>query len=138
MSAQVVAEATFPNDPTGFVALLAWLREHEIERVGLEGSAVYGVGAARHASSSSSYEVREHLLTRGAARSRWEQASSRSVNGSPVAETRAARSDREREEAPGLGDPLELVDAAVLEAESGSGHEILHGARHEDLSRAGE
>jgi hypothetical protein len=34
----VVGEATFPNDPVGFEALRAWLAEHRVERVGLEGS----------------------------------------------------------------------------------------------------
>ncbi len=39
---QVLAEATFPNDPAGFESLLAWLTElGGIERIGLEGSAGY-------------------------------------------------------------------------------------------------
>lgn len=35
--------------PTGYVKLLEWLREHgEIERVGIEGTGVYGSGVALH------------------------------------------------------------------------------------------
>jgi hypothetical protein len=46
---QVLDEATFPNDPAGFSSLLAWLHEiGVIERIGLEGSAGYGAGAARY------------------------------------------------------------------------------------------
>ena len=45
----VLDEATFPNDPAGFAGLLAWLGElGGIERIGLEGSAGYGAGAARY------------------------------------------------------------------------------------------
>lgn len=43
----VLAEATFPNEPAGFEALVAWLRDHAVDRVGLEGSAGYGAAAAR-------------------------------------------------------------------------------------------
>ena len=42
-----MAERTFPNDPGGFTELEAWLAEHQVERVGLEGSAGYGAAAAR-------------------------------------------------------------------------------------------
>jgi len=46
---QVLAEATFGNDPAGFAALLAWLHGvGDIARIGLEGSAGYGAGAARY------------------------------------------------------------------------------------------
>jgi len=44
---QALAEQTFPNDPAGFEALLAWLAGLEVDRVGLEGSAGYGAAAAR-------------------------------------------------------------------------------------------
>ena len=45
---QVVGERTFPNDPAGFTALAGWLGElGGIERIGLEGSAGSGAGAAR-------------------------------------------------------------------------------------------
>jgi transposase len=44
---QVLGERTFPNQPAGFTALAGWLGElGGIERVGLEGSAGYGAGAA--------------------------------------------------------------------------------------------
>jgi transposase len=44
----VLAERTFPNEPAGFNVLVAWIRElGGIERIGLEGSAGYGAGAAR-------------------------------------------------------------------------------------------
>jgi transposase len=44
----IIGEATFPNDPAGFGALLAWLGEQgEISRIGLEGSAGFGAAAAR-------------------------------------------------------------------------------------------
>jgi transposase len=75
---QVLGEATFPNDPTGFGALLAWLHEiGGIERVGLEGSAGYGAGAARYllAAGELAVEVppqlshRERLRTRRAGKS---------------------------------------------------------------------
>ena len=70
-----IAEATFPNDPTGFAALLAWLGG--IERVGLEGSASYGAAAARYllAAGVAAVEVppqlshRERLRTRRAGKS---------------------------------------------------------------------
>jgi transposase len=74
----VVAEATFPNDPAGFVALLAWLREAGgVERIGLEGSAGYGAAAARFllAAGEAALEVppqlshRERLRTRRAGKS---------------------------------------------------------------------
>ena len=71
----VLGEATFPNDPAGFAALLAWLLEvGEIGRIGLEGSAGYGAGAARYllAAGEAAVEVppqlshRERLRTRRA------------------------------------------------------------------------
>jgi transposase len=74
----VLGEATFPNDPVGFGALLAWLHEiGEIGRIGLEGSAGYGAGAARHllAAGMAAVEVppqlshRERLRTRRAGKS---------------------------------------------------------------------
>jgi len=44
----VLDERTFPNEPAGFEALAAWIRGlGAIERIGLEGSAGYGAGAAR-------------------------------------------------------------------------------------------
>src|SRR5690349_21825583 len=44
---QVLGEQTFPNEPVGFAALLAWLGElGDVSRIGLEGSAGYGAGAA--------------------------------------------------------------------------------------------
>jgi len=42
----VVDERTFPNEPAGFAALLAWLGGLEISRIGIEGSAGYGAAAA--------------------------------------------------------------------------------------------
>ena len=75
---QVLAERTFPNDPAGFDALLGWIREiGGIERVGLEGSAGYGAGAARFllAAGLPAVEVppqlshRERLRTRRAGKS---------------------------------------------------------------------
>lgn len=74
---QVVAERTFPNDPAGFTALVAWLGELEIERIGVEGSAGYGAAAARFllAASLAAVEVppqlshRERLRTRRAGKS---------------------------------------------------------------------
>ncbi|MDP9272408.1 MAG: transposase, partial [Chloroflexota bacterium] len=74
----VLAEATFPNQPTGFGALLAWIREHGgIDRIGLEGSAGYGAAAARFllAAGETAVEVppqlshRERLRTRRAGKS---------------------------------------------------------------------
>jgi transposase len=74
----VVAEATLPNDPAGFVALLAWLRDlGGAERIGLEGSAGYGAAAARFllAAGEAALEVppqlshRERLRTRRAGKS---------------------------------------------------------------------
>lgn len=73
----VVAEATFPNGPTGFTALLAWLRDLGAQRIGLEGSAGYGAGAARFllAAGEAALEVppqlshRERLRTRRAGKS---------------------------------------------------------------------
>lgn len=73
----VVAEATFPNAPAGFTALLAWLRELGAERIGLEGSAGYGAAAARFllAAGEAALEVppqlshRERLRTRRAGKS---------------------------------------------------------------------
>jgi len=75
---QVLAEATFANEPAGFTALLAWLRAAgPIERVGIEGSAGYGAGAARYllAAGEAAVEVppqlshRERLRTRRAGKS---------------------------------------------------------------------
>ncbi|HET7071060.1 MAG TPA: IS110 family transposase [Nocardioides sp.] len=75
---QVLAEATFPNDPTGFERLLTWLGElGGIERIGLEGSAGFGAAAARHlvAAGLGAVEVppqlshRERLRTRRAGKS---------------------------------------------------------------------
>jgi transposase len=75
---QPLAEATFPNDPAGFAALLAWLREvGEVERIGLEGSAGYGAAAGRYllAAGEAAVEVppqlshRERLRTRRAGKS---------------------------------------------------------------------
>jgi transposase len=74
----VLAEAMFANEPAGFAALLAWLREHGgVERIGLEGSASYGAGAARFllAAGEAAVEVppqlshRERLRTRRAGKS---------------------------------------------------------------------
>jgi transposase len=74
----VVAEATFPNEPAGFTALLAWLRDlGGVERIGLEGSAGYGAAAARFlvAAGEVALEVppqlshRERLRTRRAGKS---------------------------------------------------------------------
>jgi transposase len=73
-----LAEATLPNDPAGFKALLAWLGElGGVERIGLEGSAGYGAGAARFllAAGEAAVEVppqlshRERLRTRRAGKS---------------------------------------------------------------------
>jgi transposase len=74
---QPLAEATFSNDSAGFAALLAWLRELGVERVGLEGSAGYGAAAARFliAAGETALEVppqlshRERLRTRRAGKS---------------------------------------------------------------------
>ena len=75
---QVLGEQTFPNEPAGFAALLGWLRElGEIERIGLEGSAGYGAGAARFllAAGGAAVEVppqlshRERVRTRRAGKS---------------------------------------------------------------------
>lgn len=73
----VVAEATFPNAPAGFAALLAWLRGLGAQRIGLEGSAGFGAGAARFllAAGEVALEVppqlshRERLRTRRAGKS---------------------------------------------------------------------
>lgn len=72
-----LAEATFANAPAGFTALLGWLRDLGVERIGLEGSAGYGAGAARFllAAGEAAVEVppqlshREHLRTRRAGKS---------------------------------------------------------------------
>jgi transposase len=75
---QVLGERTFPNEPASFEALLAWLTElGGIERIGLEGSAGYGAGAARFlvAQGATALEVppqlshRERLRTRRAGKS---------------------------------------------------------------------
>jgi transposase len=74
----VVAEATVPNDPAGFTALLGWIRElGGVVRIGLEGSAGYGAAAARFllAAGEAAVEVppqlshRERLRTRRAGKS---------------------------------------------------------------------
>lgn len=73
----IAAERTFSNDPTGFTALLDWIHEHHVERIGLEGSAGYGAGAARFllARGEAALEVppqlshRERLRTRRAGKS---------------------------------------------------------------------
>jgi hypothetical protein len=39
---------------------------------------------------------------------------------------------------PFTGKTLERVPAAILERESRSGDQILHGARHQDLARIGQ
>jgi len=72
-----VAERIFGNDPGGFGELLAWLTEHAVERVGLEGSAGFGAAAARFllAAGVAAVEVppqlsyRERLRTRRAGKS---------------------------------------------------------------------
>jgi transposase len=73
-----VAEATFPNDPEGFRALLGWIRDFgPIDRIGLEGSAGYGAAAARFLLSAGEVAVevppqlshRERLRTRRAGKS---------------------------------------------------------------------
>ena len=68
----VVAEATFPNAPAGFTDLLAWLRDLGAQRVGLEGSAGYGAGAARFllAAGEAAVEVPPQLSHRERLRSR--------------------------------------------------------------------
>ena len=80
-SAACSARRPLPNDPAGFSALLAWLRElGEIERIGLEGSAGYGAGAARY------------LLAAGMPRSR----SRRSCQPPGAAADAAGRQERSR------------------------------------------
>jgi transposase len=69
----VLGEATFANDPAGFAALLAWLHEvGGIERIGLEGSAGYGAGAARYllAAGEAVVEVPPQLSHRERTRTR--------------------------------------------------------------------
>jgi transposase len=69
----VLGEATFGNDPAGFAALLAWLRElGSIERIGLEGSAGYGAAAARYllAAGETAVEVPPALSHRERQRTR--------------------------------------------------------------------
>lgn len=77
-SGTVVAEATFPNEPAGFTALLDWLRGLGAgARIGLEGSAGYGAAAARFllAAGEQALEVppqlshRERLRVRRAGKS---------------------------------------------------------------------
>lgn len=70
---QPVGEATFANDPSGFVALERWLTEvGPVERIGLEGSAGYGAAAARHllARGESAVEVPPQLSHRERLRGR--------------------------------------------------------------------
>jgi len=75
---QVLGERTFPNEPAGFTALAGWMGKlGGIERVGLEGSAGYGAGAARFlvAAGEAAVEVppglshRERTRTRRAGKS---------------------------------------------------------------------
>lgn len=75
---QVVAEATFANEPAGFDRLLSWIGGlGPLARIGLEGSAGYGAGAARLliAADLPALEVppglshRERLRTRRAGKS---------------------------------------------------------------------
>lgn len=70
---QVLGERTFPNEPAGFSALVGWLGElGSIERVGLEGSAGYGAGAARFlvAAGEAAVEVPPQLSHRERTRTR--------------------------------------------------------------------
>lgn len=70
---QVLAESTFPNEPSGFRAVLAWLADlGGVERIGLEGSAGYGAGAARFlvAAGAAALEVPPRLSHRERARTR--------------------------------------------------------------------
>jgi transposase len=70
---QVLGERTFPNEPAGFAALSSWLGEvGDIERIGLEGSAGYGAGAARFliAAGEVAVEVPPQLSHRERARTR--------------------------------------------------------------------
>lgn len=47
-----VADGEFPATPTGYRALLGWLRGHgSLQRVGVEGTGAYGAGLARHLSA---------------------------------------------------------------------------------------
>jgi transposase len=76
-AATVLAERTFPNEPAGFISLSAWLAEHGVERIGIEGSAGYGAAAARClvAAGIAAVEVppqlshRERIRTRRAGKS---------------------------------------------------------------------
>lgn len=44
---RLLGHRQFPTSPAGYAALLGWLRSHgEIERVGIEGTGVYGAGLA--------------------------------------------------------------------------------------------
>jgi transposase len=46
---RLLGHQQFPTTPAGYAALLAWLGAHgRIERVGVEGTGVYGAGLARH------------------------------------------------------------------------------------------
>jgi transposase len=73
----VLDERTFPNDPAGFAALLEWVVGVDAGRIGLEGSAGYGAGAARFlvAAGCTAVEVppqlshRERIRTRRAGKS---------------------------------------------------------------------
>ena len=51
---------------------------------------------------------------------------------------RAAHSPFDRKDAPISGDTLERVIAAVTKTQTGTRHQVLHGARHQHLARAGE
>jgi transposase len=67
------AEQTFPNDPAGHAALLAWAREVSSgARIGLEGSAGFGAAAARFllAAGEDVVEVPPQLSHRERLRSR--------------------------------------------------------------------
>ena len=44
-----LGDREFPTTPSGYRALLSWLRGHgQLERVGVEGTGTYGAGLSRH------------------------------------------------------------------------------------------
>ncbi len=46
---RLLADAQFPASPTGYAALLVWMRtKGRLDRVGIEGTGSYGAGLARH------------------------------------------------------------------------------------------